>query len=40
MNKIMNIINNLDPTGLIPFAPIDEYMSEIREIEKIIKNNN
>jgi hypothetical protein len=37
---VKQIIDNWDPMGLFPWAPDDEYHSEIEEIEKILEYTN
>ena len=37
MNTIKLIINDWDPINLLIHAPDDEYHSEIREIERLLK---
>ena len=39
MLDIREIINEWDPIGLFPFAPADEYDTEITEIERVIYKN-
>ena len=39
MNDITKIINKWDPIGLFPMAPRDEYIEEVKEIEKIVACN-
>lgn len=39
MNEIGNLINAWDPIDFFPLAPQDEYINEIREIEKYIHDN-
>lgn len=38
--NIRKIINEWDPYSLFPYAPDNEYESEIRKIEKFISTNN
>ncbi|WP_311480776.1 DUF1871 family protein [uncultured Anaerococcus sp.] len=38
--KIERIINSWDPYSLFPFAPKDEYSTEISKIEDFIKKNH
>lgn len=40
INTISEIINNFDPLDLMPFAPQDEYYTEIKEIYNFIQNNS
>ena len=36
MDHIARIINEWDPIGLFPYAPVDEYHSEIAEIKHLL----
>ncbi len=38
MKELMNVINDWDPIGFFPLAPKDEYINEIRKIEKYLHN--
>ena len=39
MNDILLLINEWDPIGLFPMAPLDEYMPEVVEISKILDSS-
>ena len=39
MKNISELINEWDPIELFPYAPKDEYISEIKEIEKFVMDN-
>ncbi|MBQ5558236.1 MAG: DUF1871 family protein [Lachnospiraceae bacterium] len=39
MKEIMNLINAWDPIGVFPLAPKDEYINEIRKIERYLHDN-
>ena len=40
MDIVKNIINGWDPVNLFPFAPSDEYHTEIEEIEILLQSTN
>ena len=37
---VKEVIDNWDPIGLLTHAPRDEYYSEIKEIEQLLKSTN
>lgn len=39
MERITQIINDWDPIGFFPMAPKDEYINEIKKINKLVCSN-
>jgi hypothetical protein len=40
LSKVTKAVNEFDPLDLLPYAPPDEYDSEIKEISSFLENNN
>ena len=40
MSNVKTVINTWDPIDLLSHAPKDEYHSEIKEVEELLKSTN